>query len=304
MLFRSRLLGKPVLFISFDQAMHDADELSDDAQLIQAVCSHLPEDIRTRTFTEEVHPSSILRLIESATAVISMRLHGCILAASAAKPLLALECDAKVGAVLSDIGLEDHVVKLSAMNPTVCDAVLVRAMTTAGLAVSSSAADYAKVLSSQAPPLLAKAVAEATVPAVPSALSNLVPRLVSRSLRTHSLVTQNLPLFATVARDAVNGGNVKLARAMLAILRMYDAECGEWYYLEAVANASEGGPSDYTFTMLEKARVLGFDETWIRYVRACTLVRIGRLEAAIAERDAARAAAGSHPAIPSFDAAF
>jgi polysaccharide pyruvyl transferase CsaB len=291
---------RPLLFIPFDSAIHQGDALSDDHGMIMQVLDKLPPEIITMAVEIELPPSDALRLITESSCVISMRLHGCILATQAAKPLLAIEYDPKIRAVLQDVGQTEQVIRLPEIDTPRAYSIIASGLDPSSLQTARSIATQALELSTEGPRLLAHSFQHPHLPPMSSSLEQTAKSLVAAGLLSRSIMSESFSTIAGLARESVNSGNVKIAKPTLKMLQLHDPECGEWLYLEAVMHSSSGGSPEATHRMLDKAKELGFDPIWIRYVRACTFAAQGRKIDAAHERDAAKSEDCNHPAIPGF----
>lgn len=94
-------LGVPVKFLSMQKGAKSDLELY--ARLHD----------RKMTYIEPTDLDTLWSTVKASEFVISMRLHGCILAVLAKRSLLAISYDAKVENLLSDLGMVGNVVKMS-----------------------------------------------------------------------------------------------------------------------------------------------------------------------------------------------
>jgi hypothetical protein len=230
-----------------------------------------------------------------------MRLHGCILATLASKPLLAIEYDPKIRAVLQDVGQSQKVIPLSEIDQPRAVSIIASGMDTSNDRIAQGTASEAQGLSAQGPRLLARSLEQSRLPPISPSLEQRVKGLAALGLGFRSIMNEALSNIAGMARHSVNTGDAATARPILKMLQLHDPLCGEWHYLEAIVHSSSGGDPEITHRMLDRAMELGFDQIWIRYVRACTYAAHGRKSDAARERDEAQRENSNHPAISGFD---
>lgn len=291
-------LGRPLLFIPFDLDLHGGDSLSDDRAVITQIAAILPSSLHYRVLEDEHHPNAISLLLSGATAVVSMRLHGCILAVRNAVPLIGINYDPKVRAVLSDIGLESAILEPSDICRTDPFSVVIEQfLSSEGMSNLESARRFAQQASGEALIHARRAFAHASLPELSNELRDLQTRLVARQLRSQAIYDREQHYLMRVLRGTVNSGENEQGFALASIACAFDLSSAESFYLRAVArNASTPGhPS--VLADLERAEALGFSREWVLYVRACALFSRGKLEQALTALKEISEIAPEHPGL-------
>lgn len=294
----ARYLRRAVLFIPFDCDLHSGDLLSDDADMIDRMSSRLPDDVPHRVFVGDHHPSLVSRLFAATSAVVSMRLHGCILAVRHAVPLVAVAYDPKVRAVLEDIDLHDAIINPTAVRePLSLQRIAEPFLTAAGQVRLRRARDRAQELSASVRSHLERSIAKAELTPLPDELRRLQEDLTRRFVRARAAYDQHPePMMATL-RTAVNTGEAGLGFALATAVCAFDNQRAEAYYLRGTTREALRPGRATSLADLDEAVALGFSLDWVEFVKACIFVASGERERAMELLGRLEARAPDHPGL-------
>ena len=275
----SAQLGRPLLFVPFDVGLHRDDRLSDDARLCRNIMSQLSRSKDARMLEGERNPEVISELLGAAALVISMRLHGNILAVARRRPLVGIAYDPKVRAVLEDLGLADHVLTLDEIcTPGVLSGLSQRVV---GAAEQMTRAwETAVEKSSRSVTLVRDFLAAPVLCPLPPAVEQLRGQLLIEAMTVGSHHRALVEKFGGLARNHVNAGEWALALPLLSILESAHPEDAEWIYLKSLTDLALGRDPAECLTGLDSALAKGYDPSWVLFNRAQCLLKMGRLDEA------------------------
>ena len=270
----ARLAGRPVVLLPMDVALHGYENLNDDVGLSEAIAARMP-GVKTRIVRGEHHPRAAAHLIAQAAAVISMRLHGCILSIRGEVPVLGVNYDPKVAAVLNDLGLGDQIVSMDAIGLPETAERLARMATGSGRVAVVKAREIASASSARGPAFLAEALDAGRLPCLPPQARALQARYAAGFIQARAAAERSLPVLAASLREASGSSRSDYAQPLAATLSALFPENGEWPYLDAIARASCHAPPSEVLALLECALSSGFPREWVLHVTITELLRMG-----------------------------
>lgn len=290
--------GGRVLGLPFDTHV-GLGELGDDRTILARFAQAVNRPGKCHIATAGYEPSEYAGLLGRCAAVMAMRLHPVVLSIKNTVPVLALEYDRKVAAILQWAGLADLGIDLAVVE---ADALCARieGLLAEGDRLRRRLADAATAMRRQGEANIQTAVACLARPRLPRALTEATQRRLNQFTlkQTRLLVETQIDMQRShalaVAEEKIASGQHDPALAALSALAVLSNRQPRELYLLAYCLHSLGREREQALRYYTLALEGGFAEFWVRYNRGALLADMGRADDALVDLQRATQLDPSH----------